>query len=328
MKVLIIGGGAISDMFHIPASLEVVGKESVYLAEPHVEQCQKMVKKFGLEHSGGDYKEFLSAANMAIIATPPHLHLEIIRDCMLAGVHVLCEKPLALNFAECEELLKIQRETNVKAALCHTYRFFPNRREIRESLQSGSFGTNLHLTIEEGEPASWESVSGYNFRKELVPGGVFLDAGIHSLDFILWCLGKPRSFEYEDDSLGGLESNLRLKMHFENGATAFFRLSRTCNLANKIEVKSELQQAELDIFEMNGYFLNGETKQAKAGEIYDWSTIASIQLRDFVRAVESGTQPMCTLEEGAAVIELIESCYRMKKERDLPNKAPLPGQTF
>ncbi|MGV3631162.1 MAG: Gfo/Idh/MocA family protein [Bacteroidota bacterium] len=326
MKAVIIGGGAVSEMFHIPASLEVLGKESVFLAEPNEEQREKMKQKFGLLHTGKDYREFLNAADIAIVATPPHLHLEIMRNCMEAKVHILCEKPVALNSAECRELLKIQQVHDVQVALCHTYRFFPNRQEVRGKLQTGLSGVSL--SVEEGEPASWETVSGYNFRKELVPGGVLLDAGIHSLDFILWCLGKPLAIEYEDDSLGGLESNLRLQLTFENEVKAFFRLSRTCNLSNKIQIQKPSENMELDIFEMQDYKSGNEIIQAKASENCEWSTIAAIQLRDFMRAVETNSNPMCTLEEGAAVIELIERCYQMKKERTLPNVAPLPGQTF
>ncbi len=296
MKAVIIGGGAISDLFHIPAALDVLGREHVYLAEPSEEQRDKMKKKYALEHVGGDYREFLSGVQLAIIATPPHLHLEIIRHCLEAGVHVLCEKPLALNFTECTHLLDLQQKSAVQVGMCHTYRFFPNRQEIREKIRSGFFGGRFDITIEEGEPASWESVSGYNFRKELVPGGVFLDAGIHSLDFILWCLGKPRVFSYEDDSLGGLESNLRLKMEFEHGKSAFFRLSRTCNLANTIRIFSDDNKLEAGIFEMLDYQLNGQLKEVTTTQKTDWSSIAVIQLKDFIHAVETGGEPMCSLQ--------------------------------
>lgn len=328
MKVLIIGGGAVSDMFHIPASLELLGKEQVFLAEPNPVQRKKIKDKYDLLHTTEDYHDFLEQADIAVVATPPHAHLEIIRSCMEAGLHVLCEKPLALTPAECQHLLTLQQEKNLVAGMCHTYRFFPNRRQLREQVMGGFFGDDLHLSIEEGEPASWESVSGYNFRKELVPGGVFLDAGIHSLDFILWCMGKPYAFHYEDDSLGGLESNLRLELIFENAVKASFQLSRTCHLSNKIIATGKGKRAELDIFNMLASDTGNGPQEIKTEETYDWTTIAVIQLRDFIRAVETGSSPMCSLEEGAALIELITECYELKKQRPLPHLAPLPGITF
>lgn len=328
MKVLIIGGGAVSDMFHIPASLELLQKEYVFLAESNAAQRKKMKDKYTLLHVVEDYRDVLQQVEIAVVATPPHAHLEIIRNCLEAGVHVLCEKPLALTSSECQHLLVLRQEKNLLAGMCHTYRFFPNRRQLREQLRGGFFGEGLHLSIEEGEPASWESLSGYNFRKELVPGGVFLDAGIHSLDFIIWCLGKPHAFYYEDDSLGGLESNLRLELIFENGIKASFRLSRTCQLSNTIKISGTEKQVELDIFNMLAFDTGTGPQEIKTEEIYDWTTIAVIQLRDFIRAVETGSEPMCSLEEGAAVIELISECYALKKHRPLPHLAPLPGTTF
>jgi len=331
MKVLIIGGGAVSEIQHIPAAIALLGKENVLVAETNAMQRSKLADTFKLPNLTTDYKQELKNIDFVLLATPPHLHADIIEDCLNKGIPVLCEKPLSRSFDEIAETLKLSHEKKIQVALCHLYRFFPNRNYIRTLLHEGYFGDKLIIDIQEGDPADWPTVTGYNFRKELVPGGVLFDGGIHSLDFILWCLGKPLTIEYIDDSLGGLESNAVMHFTFENNAKATFRISRTCSLPNKISIKGSLNSASFGIFEMNKIdFISGEqTHKADMQNIeYSWSNIARYQMEDFIEAVKNKAAPKCTFDEGADVIKVIEECYKMKKKRALPEKAPFPGFMF
>lgn len=328
MKVLIIGGGAIAEMFHIPAAIKLLGIENVFIVESNQKQSAKLKLEFNLININESIELYIQSVDFCILATPPHTHLNLIKICLEHFKPVLCEKPIALNINECSEILQLQKKSKVLVALCHSYRFFPNRNYLRNLIQEGYFGENLCIKIEEGEPASWQSISGYNFRKELVPGGVLLDAGIHSLDFILWCIGKPVSIAYTDDSLGGLESNCDMFLEFENQSTAHFQLSRTNNLSNKIIVKGSLNQCEIPIFEMLTLIENEKEREIKSEKLVDWSTLAVLQLENFMFSIKNPKEIKCDLQSGIDVSELIEKCYLMKKSRALPIKAILPGELF
>ena len=329
MKVLIIGCGAISEMFHIPAAIKLLGIENVFVVETSIEQLYKIQTKFNLSHCSDDMSAFIEEIDFCIVATPPHTHLNILKKCLEFKKPVLCEKPITLNYSESKELIELQKNSGVLIALCHSYRFFPNRNYIRKQIQDGYFGENIGIEIEEGEPASWQSVSGYNFRKELVPGGVLLDAGIHSLDFLLWCLGKPISYSYQDDSLGGLESNCELHLEFKNGGKACFKLSRTHNFLNSIKVKGSLNQSELPIFEMTKVIENSSTEKLIDSEVLvDWSNLAEVQLQNFIDSLHNQDQVKCDLLAGTDLIEIIEAFYQLKKQRPMPKIALLPGELF
>lgn len=329
MKVLIIGGGAVAEMFHIPSAIELFGVGNVYVAEPDKNRRDKLSAKFDLANLCDDYKKALKNVDFVIIATPPHLHADIMIECIKGNLPVLCEKPVTRTFGESESVLRANAKVNVTLGVCHTYRFFPNRIHVRELIKEGYFGEEVIVDIQEGGPSSWPTVSGYTFRKEIVPGGVLLNEGIHSLDFLMWCFGKPVDVEYYDDSLGGVESNASMKLLFKDNSQATFRISRTCSLLNKIIVKDASKYVELDIYNMNSIkkmdkdpdiILNNPDKG-----IDDWTTITKYQIEDFLEAVDSNKKPMCTVEEGANVIELVERCYKIKSERSLPEKAPIPG---
>ena len=333
MKVLIIGGGAVSESFHIPAAIKLVGVENVYLAEPNQAQSEKLQLKFGLKNIVDDYFKVLKGIDGVVLATPPHLHAKILIDCIQANVPVLCEKPVTLTYQEALRVIDANASKNILIGMCHTYRLFPNRIHVWNQIKDGFFGGNIHIEIIEGAPADWPTVSGYCFRKELVPGGVLLDGGIHSLDFILWCLGEPTNIEYIDDSIGGLESNASMKLTFEGNKTATFRISRTCDLPNKIVVSGSKNTLEFDIFEMTKISNPKNPKEIisipdVSNRKYDWSTIAEYQLQNFLNTIENKESLFCPLIDGIKTVELIEKCYQIKKLRPLPKKAPIPGVRF
>ena len=318
MIVLIIGGGAIADSTHIPAAKSVVGAENIILAELNPAQREKLVKKHGLAHTVSDFHEALPQCDACIICTPPHVRNAILKDCIAAGKHVLCEKPLSPSSANTKAILAEAPE-GLTIGMCHTYRFYPSRREARSLIQSGFFGDNPVITINEGLPSNWPTVSGYCFKKELVPGGALYDNGIHSLDFLIWCFGEPKEIVYQDDAMGGLESNLTIDFQFDK-AKAIYRLSRTIELSNTIVVEGNGHKAELGIFEKGKYKLDGEERICEEKVV----NLGVAQLSNFLDAAACKEQLVCPVSDGLAVIETLERCYAQKKTQSF-EKHPLGG---
>lgn len=313
MKLLIIGGGAVSESTHIPAAIKVVGVENVFLAEPNSVQSEKMAKKFGITNFANDYKQLLDKVDAVIIATPPHIHNAILADCIKANRPVLCEKPLSPDSKESRAVLA-ENKSGLLLGMCHTYRLFSNRLKVRKLIKNGYFGNQVSIDIQEGFPSGWPTVSGYCFRKELVPGGVLFDAGIHSLDFILWCLGEPTQLEYSDDEMGGLESNANLNLKFANG-NAHFRISRTCELSNKIVISGNGKTVELDVYEMNKLVENGVETIVDANRLLDWTNMGECQTKNFVDAIQQKAEISCSVEDGLRVVEVLEKCYGSKQPK-------------
>ncbi|MGM9506784.1 Gfo/Idh/MocA family protein [Larkinella sp. GY13] len=331
MKIIIIGGGLVSEMFHIPAALKLFGIENVIVAESSDTQRKKLVFLFpgiivieGINQRPKDI-------NFAIIATPPHTHIELMRSLVENSIPFLCEKPIAFSASSVSQTIVRCSELRITAGVCHTYRFLPNRQEIKRLINNGFFGNAPEIEILEGDPTTWSSVTGYNFRREITSGGVMLDGGIHSLDFILWCLGLPANITYQDDSLDGLESNARLYLSFPSSAKAFFRISRTCYLPNTITVMGNSHKAQFGIFDFANFVLDGQiisVSERYPDEASNWNDIATVQLSDFIEAVRQNRDPRCSLTEAINSVQVIEECYRKKRSNPLPALLPLPGLTF
>lgn len=307
MKLLIIGGGAIADCNHIPAAKKLLGAENIVLAEPNEVQANKLKEKHGLSHVVSDYHTALGDVDACIICTPPHIHNAIIKDCIAANKHILCEKPLSPSSQETAEILK-EASKSLVIGMCHSYRFFANRRDIHQKIQSGFFGDNVQITIHEGYPSGWPTISGYCFRKEMVPGGVLYDNGIHTMDFALWCLGTPTHVEYSDDQMGGLDSNAQMHLTFDKGR-ADLCFSRTIELSNTIVIEGNGHKAILGVYESRKYILDGK-------EILCYSDGVT-QLSNFLHAIEGKETIMCPVEEGLDVIKLLEQCYAMRLSKQV-----------
>jgi len=314
MTLLIIGGGAIADASHIPAALKELGAEHVILAEPNQRQRDTMATKHGLINTVADYHDALPLCDACIICTPPHVRNDILKDCIAAGKHILCEKPLSPSSAETKDILA-NAPSHLVIGVNHNYRFLPVRQRIHDMIKEGFFGEAPCISINEGGPSNWPTVSGYCFRKELVPGGALYDNGIHSLDFLLWCLGQPKKISYEDDAAGGIESNLTIEFNFSK-AKAFLKLSRTTWLSNTIVVEGNGHKAIFGVYESNKINLDGE-------ELF-WEGNGSSQMRNFLDAVNGKAKLVCPVEDGVAVIETLEKCYAQKRTVSC-NQHPLGG---
>lgn len=308
MKLLIIGGGAIADCNHIPAAKILLGVENIVLAEPNKAQAEKLKTKHGLKHVVSDYHEALDKVDACIICTPPHIHNAILKDCLAAKKHVLCEKPLSPSSKETKEIIQ-NAPKDLVIGMCHTYRFYLNRKDIRQKIQDGFFGDDVKITIYEGAPSDWPTVSGYCFRKEMVPGGVLYDNGIHSMDFALWCMGEPMSVVYDDDNMGGLESNAQMHLKFAKGKADLY-FSRTIELSNTIVIEGNGHKAKLDVFDTRKMVLDGQNVVVGDSVI----ELGEEQLKNFVSAIEGKEPISCPAEGGLAVIELLEQCYAQRKE--------------
>ena len=146
MKLLIIGGGAIADCNHIPAAKSLLGTENIVLAEPNEAQANKLKEKHGLLQVISDYHTALNDVDACIICTPPHVHNAILKDCLAANKHVLCEKPLSPSSHDTAEILETAPE-NLVIGMCHSYRIFANRRDVHKKIRDGFFGDDVHITI-------------------------------------------------------------------------------------------------------------------------------------------------------------------------------------
>lgn len=199
VRIGIVGAGAVSDYHHVPGIRIDPRCELVAICDPNAELLESRQSEWA--DAGSEplrtYTEFADIAeddgvDAVIIATPNFTHLEIALACIGAGQHVMCEKPLALNFEESARMYRAARDKGVKHMTAFTYRFAPSMRYVRHLVESGKLGTPRHFRSQRF--LDWPETSwGWRQYKHLAGAGDLFDMTIHRIDFSMDLMGPIES---------------------------------------------------------------------------------------------------------------------------------------
>lgn len=124
------------------------------------------------------------------ICLPTYLHAEAAIKALDRGMHVLCEKPMALNSKECAEMIEAAKRNNKKLMIGHCLRFWPAYEYLKECVETERFGKFLEGYFYRGGGTPKWSYENWLLKKEK-SGGCILDQHIHDVDTINWLFGKP-----------------------------------------------------------------------------------------------------------------------------------------
>ncbi len=138
-----------------------------------------------------NYMDLVNDPNVdaAVIVTPDKLHLEMTAAFLRAGKDVLCEKPMALTVAECEEMMRVEKETGRRLMIGQICRCTPGFIAAKELVDAGRIG---ELYFVESEYAhSYAKARGYNDWRVDPDRHAFIGGGCHAVDLLRWVAGNP-----------------------------------------------------------------------------------------------------------------------------------------
>lgn len=326
----IVGCGAITEMYYAPSvcELERAGYATVTaIFDPSAERVAKVGAQLIGAKQFTDFSEFVkSAPQLAIVASPAKFHAEQTIKLLESGASVLCEKPIASNLAEAEQMLAAAAREKRKLAVGLFRRFFPACNLIREYIAAETLGKVIDFEFSEGGVFNWPAQSASFFQKKTAQGGVFLDVGAHLLDLMLWWFGDPTSFDYSDDAMGGLEINSVARFEFANGLRGRVQLSRDWELPNKCVIRCEKGWLAWKVGDANHVEIGAKgSSHAILGEtLEDGSSAANYaesfvaQLANCIEAITNEERLVVPGEEGIRSLRLIEKCYQSRKLLPMP----------
>jgi predicted dehydrogenase len=194
VRIAIIGAGAVSDYHHVPGIRLDPRAELTAVCDASAELLEERQAQWGPIQVTTDYREIAANPEIdaVIIATPNDTHRPIALACIAAGKHVMCEKPLGLNFAESREMYEAARDRNVRHMTAFTYRFAPSMRYLKDLVTSGALGTPRHFRSQrflDLPETSW----GWRQIKKRAGAGDLFDMTIHRIDFAQDLLGPIES---------------------------------------------------------------------------------------------------------------------------------------
>lgn len=339
VQIIVVGCGAVSQMLYTPALQVLEQAREIRIAgliDPSEQQRAEMQKSFPAAVSFTDLAACpLNPNTLVIIASPPKLHAEQSVFALERGAAVLCEKPMASSSAEAESMLKAARESRAILAVGLYRRFFPAAEALKDIFEKKPFGNLQNFTVQEGGKFGWGAVSDSFFRRDLTVGGVFYDIGVYVIDLLLWLLGEPAGFTYQDDAMGGVEANCLLEMMYSDNARGTIRLSRDWETQNRyvfvfekatiVFKVGDANQLNLSIdgvpFVLGGHLTSASTKSINGADgLATRTNLQSFteQLRNVVGAIK-GRQPLrVSGEDGIRSLRFIEECYGKRTLMEMP----------
>ncbi len=143
-KTAVFGTGFVGRV-HLEA-IRRLGYVQIYaIGEPEIEKGKRLADEFGAERVEADYRKILEdpAVDAVHICTPNALHFPMAKDALLAGKHVICEKPLATTVAEAQELADLAAKMQRRNATFHNLRYYPMVQHMRRMREDGELGEIL-----------------------------------------------------------------------------------------------------------------------------------------------------------------------------------------
>jgi predicted dehydrogenase len=338
VRVALVGCGAVAREYYAPALAELSGRGWLRVAaihDPVPANAVYVQRQFPGARRIGQFAGVLSApVELAIVSSPPRFHAEQTIQLLGAGMSVLCEKPMAMTVAEAEAMIAAAGRAPGVLAIGLFRRFFPATQMIHQILSDGLLGDITDFSFSEGDTFRWPIQSPSYFARGS-GNGVLMDLGAHLLDLMLWWMGEPERIAYDDDAMGGIEVNARIRCQFSDGRIGDVRLSRDCRLPNRYVIRgtkawlawevNEASSVELGLND-GPMMLRGEvhgvqvdaTGPTRGGRGRNFHQTFARQIVNVAAAARGAELPLVPGTEGIRGLRLIEACYRRRSPMPMP----------
>jgi predicted dehydrogenase len=337
LQVGIIGSGDIAELAHIPGYKALDNVEIVAVCDIREERVKEIATKFDIPKTFTSYEEMLKMEEIDLVSvcTPNNMHKPPTVAALKAGKHVLCEKPMALNYQEGLEMIEAAKSAGKRLMVGFNNRYRPEAQAIKRYAEAGRLGEMYYARSQalrrRGIP-SW----GNFIEKKIAGGGPLIDIGVHILDLTLYIMGhsEPTAvsgitytkfgnrrgvlgllgqwdvdrFSVEDFAIG--------LVRFKNGATLLLESSFCANIKEDVfnftifGTEGGCQLNPPMIFgEECGSLVNIEPAHL-VGYLRGKEKTHSKEIRLFVEAILNDTPTPIPAEEALIVTQILDGIYR------------------
>ena len=232
-----------ADAMHLPALDSHPRARTVAICGRNRANAQKMADSWGIPQVYTDYAEMIERADLdaIVISTPNSTHYPITMKAFERGLHVLCEKPIAMTYGQAREMAQTAAAKQLKTMAPFTYRYMPTARYLKALIDGGYLGRPYHLNMRYYTGYAREGDYRWRFDRKIAGAGVVGDLGPHFLYLADWLYGDitaiscrlsysvPRPpLDPQGKSYEVLDDACMLTAEFANGAFGMIHCSALC----------------------------------------------------------------------------------------------------
>jgi predicted dehydrogenase len=192
LRVGVIGLGWAGQQ-HVAAFDAHPGTKVVALAGLEAPARAKLAAQYEIEHDVAEWEDLLEVGNLDAVSVcvPTFLHAPIAIAALEHGIHVLCEKPIALNATEADAMVQAARTADRVLEVAFNHRQRGDIQELKAVIDAGRLGRPYYAKAWWLRRTGIPTVGSWFTRAELAGGGPLVDIGVHVLDYSLFLLGNP-----------------------------------------------------------------------------------------------------------------------------------------
>lgn len=318
-RVAVVGCGAISEASHVPSlARHALVRERLILVDRDLARAERLASRVGVSATADDYRDVLTDVDGVVVAVPPLLHVPITLDCLEAGLHVLCEKPLAGSSSEVDQIVERAAVAGLSVGVNNIRRVQPSSQMVKTLLDQGAIGTPTRFEYSQGAKFDWPAATGSYFGLKGSGKGVLSDLGSHVVDLACWWLGgKPDLLSYHDDARGGTEAVARLEFQ-KDECRGSIHLSWLTRLKNSYRITGDRGTLEGRLYDVNSVTLVNRDGKKRLIRAKRRANVANVIVDSFLAAIQGSGAPAVTARDVAPSIALIEECYGARSLFEMP----------
>ena len=320
---------------HLRGALGVPGVRIAALCDVNIERARALAREFELPNVRivADYHDLLEMENLdaVSICVPNALHASIAVACLSAGLHVLCEKPLATNAADAQQIADAARDNSRACMVGQVLRFRDDIGELKK--RAAQIGTPYYARAIARRARGIPKWGSWFTQNEMSGGGPLIDTGVHIIDLAWWLADCPRplsasattygalgarkiglgaggvgdengTFDVEDLAAGLLRFEGGFSIHFESSWALYAENdARLCHVHGT--QGALLWGDDARVITSDGSL---EAIHAEPGDA--WRS----EIAHFVHSIQSGIAPQPDAQAGVTMMKMLDALYLSARE--------------
>jgi predicted dehydrogenase len=308
-------------------------------------RAQTFADEYEIPSAFASLQDMLANADLdAVTVCSPHpAHAEAVIASARAGIHSICEKPLATNLVDVDAMLEATQEAGVKFAAIFQRRFWPAAQRLRQAIDAGKLGRPIlgDCVVKWHRSPEYYAMDPWRGSWAGEGGGVLTNQAVHAIDLLQWYMGPAETiFGHHANLSHGhameAEDNAVAVLRFGSGALGVIQASVSLQPALEARITvtghngataSVLEPREgamgiNDIWTIPGEWeeIRGLNRMDEGRSFYphchQW------QLQDFLQAIREDREPAVTGREGRKAVEIVQAIYISERTGE-PVQLPL-----
>jgi predicted dehydrogenase len=326
LRIGIVGAGNISET-HARAAQSIPGVEVVAVHGERRERAERLAAAHGATPFD-DFDRFLDhPLDLVVIGSPSGRHAEQGIAAARRGLHVLVEKPIDVSTERADALIAAAEAAGVKLGVIFQDRLHPAVVEIKSMIEAGALGTPVMLSgrVKWHRPPEYYQSSRWRGTWALDGGGALINQAIHTVDLVQWLFGPVTRvygrtatrvhqievedtaaavFDFASGAIGTLEAGTSIYPGYAR------RLEITGSEGTIVLEHDRLERVDLRSGPGRHAASAGDANASASSPVVSDATAHQRVLEDFVAAIRTGREPMCSGREGRKSVALVQAIYQ------------------